>query len=455
MDNLQVIQVPTHQVLGLILGGGKGSRLYPLTKERSKPAVPFAGNYRIIDVAISNCINSGINRVYVLTQYNSASLNKHIAQTYKFDTFHNGFVDILASEQTGENEGADFSLGTADAVRHVLKHLNAFRDVKYVLVMAGDQLFRMDFRNLVSQHVDTGADITVGVLPVPDDELSRFGIVKMSEGHTITQFIEKPMSKGQVAGWEITGNPGDMDNSGKFKDNDLPGKPDGVDLPEKNYFGSMGMYLFNREIIIQLLRDHPEMMDFGNEVIPDAIHNYRVAGFIHDGYWEDIGTIKSYHQANMELTREDSNFCWYDSRFPFFSRARFLPPSKVMNATILSSILSDGTQIFAASVKNSVIGIRSIIEKGTVIENTVIIGADYYETDLEKEANRKRNIPNVGIGENTVVRNAIVDKNVRIGRNVRILNEGQIQNREGADYTIVDGIVCVHKNGIIPDNAII
>ena len=437
MESKQVIQVPVNQVLGLILGGGRGSRLYPLTMERSKPAVPFAGNYRIIDVSISNCINSGINRVFVLTQYNSASLNRHIAQTYKFDTFHNGFVDILASEQTGEEERADFSQGTADAVRRVLKHLNEYRDAKYVLVMAGDQLFRMNFRELVTQHVDTGADITVGVIPVPDDELFRFGIVQMNEDHAITRFVEKPKSEAQVAGWETA------DTCRK------------TNRPGKRYLGSMGMYLFNRDIIIQILRDHPDMMDFGMEVIPDAIRNCRVAGFLHRDYWEDIGTIRTYHQANMELTRADSTFCWYDSEFPFFSHTRFLPPSKVMNATILSSILSDGTRIYEASIRNSVVGIRSIIEKGTLIESTVIIGADFYESDLEKESNRERNIPNVGIGENTVVKNAIIDKNCRIGRNVRILNEKNIQNGEGDHYSIVDGIVCVHKNGILPDGTVI
>lgn len=437
MDMKQAKQVPVNQVLGLILGGGRGTRLYPLTKERSKPAVPFGGNYRIIDVPISNCINSGINQVFVLTQYNSASLNRHIAKTYKFDTFHNGFVDILAAEQTGEQERADFSQGTADAVRRVLKHLNEYRDAKYVLVMSGDQLYRMDFRDLVAQHLETAADITVGVLPVPSGDISRFGIVQMREDHSITRFVEKPSSREQVAGWEIAGT---------FKMENQAGK---------EYLGSMGMYLFNRDIIIQILRDNPGMMDFGNEVIPDAIRKCRVAGFIHDDYWEDIGTIKSYHQANMELTRADSTFCWYDSEFPFFSHTRFLPPSKVINAMITSSILSDGTQIYDASIRNSVVGIRSIIEKGSVIEDTIILGADFYESDLEMKSNDERNIPNVGIGENSVIRYAIIDKNCRIGKNVRIMNENNIQNKEERDYSIVDGIVCIHKNCTIPDGSVI
>lgn len=437
MDMKQAKQVPVNQVLGLILGGGRGTRLYPLTKERSKPAVPFGGNYRIIDVPISNCINSGINQVFVLTQYNSASLNRHIAQTYKFDTFHNGFVDILAAEQTGEQERADFSQGTADAVRRVLKHLNEYRDAKYVLVMSGDQLYRMDFRDLVAQHLETAADITVGVLPVSSGDISRFGIVQMREDHSITRFVEKPSSREQVAGWEIAGT---------FKMENQAGK---------EYLGSMGMYLFNRDIIIQILRDNPDMMDFGNEVIPDAIRKCRVAGFIHDDYWEDIGTIKSYHQANMELTRADSTFCWYDSEFPFFSHTRFLPPSKVINAMITSSILSDGTQIYDASIRNSVVGIRSIIEKGSVIEDTIILGADFYESDLEMKSNDERNIPNVGIGENSVIRYAIIDKNCRIGKNVRIVNEKNILNKEERDYSIVDGIVCIHKNCTIPDGSVI
>lgn len=437
MDMKQAKQVPVNQVLGLILGGGRGTRLYPLTMERSKSAVPFGGNYRIIDVTISNCINSGVNRVFVLTQYNSASLIRHITQTYKFDTFHDGFVDTLADEQTGEQERTDFSQGTADAVRRVLKHLDEYRDAKYVLVMSGDQLYRMDFRDLLAQHLETGADITVGVLPVPIDDISRFGIVQMCEDLSITQFVEKPSFMEQVAGWKI---------AGKFKMENQGGK---------EYLGSMGMYLFNKDIIIQILQDNPGMMDFGNEVIPDAIRKYRVAGFIHDDYWEDIGTIKSYHQANMELTRADSTFSWYGSEFPFYSQTRFLPPSKVMNAAITSSILSDGTQINDASIRNSVVGIRSIIKEGSVIEDTILFGADFYESDEEMKSNDERNIPNVGIGENSVIRYAIIDKNCRIGKNVRITNENNIQNKEESDYSIVDGIVCIHKNCTIPDGSVI
>jgi glucose-1-phosphate adenylyltransferase len=430
-----------NEVIGLILGGGKGTRLYPLTKERSKPAVPFGGSYRLIDIPISNCINSGINRVFVMTQFNSTSLNRHITQTYKFDIFHNGFVDILATEQTPDSPTSGFTQGTADAVRRALRHFRGLRDsgdTKYVLLLSGDQLYYMDFRRLLAMHIDAKAQITIGIIPVCEDDISRFGILKIDESCHITNFIEKPQSREQIQDWAV------------------PKRYASICAGGKPFLGSMGIYLFNIETLYDILLTHPEMLDFGKEVIPYSIENkYKVFGFVHTDYWEDIGTIKSFHQANIELTRDGSTFDLFRLSYPFFSRPRFLPPSKIFNSKIDNAIISYGVKVDEASIKNSVIGVRSIIKKGVKIENSVIIGADFYETDQAEITNRQRKIPDIGVGENTIIKNAILDKNCRIGKNVRILNEQNILNREERDYAIVDGVVVIVKNAIIPDNTVI
>ncbi len=340
------------QILGVILGGGKGTRLYPLTKERCKPAVPFAGSYRLIDIPISNCINSGINRVFVMTQFNSTSLNRHIIQTYKFDIFHNGFVDILATEQTYDSPASGFTEGTADAVRRALRHFRSFRDsgdTNYVLILSGDQLYYMDFRQLLYSHVKNNAEITIGVIPVPEEDLSRFGILKINENCLITQFVEKPKSKDEIKGW------------------DIPGKYASLCRDGRGFLGSMGIYLFNIDTLYDILLTHPEMMDFGKEVIPYSIKNrykvynnltdfgkdiipesistMKVHAYIFTGFWEDIGTIKSFHQANIELTKENGAFDLYNLSKPFFSRPRFLPPAKIFNSKIDSSLISNGVTI--------------------------------------------------------------------------------------------------------------
>jgi glucose-1-phosphate adenylyltransferase len=420
-------------VLALILGGGKGTRLYPLTRGRSKPAVPFCGNYRIIDIPISNCINSGLNRVFVLTQYNSASLNRHIIQTYKFDVFHDGFVDILASEQTMEANEGGFSEGTADAVRKSIKHLRDIRDIKHVIVMAGDQLYRMNFRDMTAAHIDSGADVTLGVLPVCEEDLPRFGILNMHEDGRVSGFVEKPKSAEPVRSWT---------HSSELLKHSCRGK---------SYIGSMGIYMFNIDALVEVLMDKKEMLDFGREVIPYCIEKYRVNGFIHDDYWEDIGTIRSYHRANIELAQERPVFNFYEPCYPFFSMPRFLPPSKVVSTRLENVILSDGTILEDCDVKSSVIGIRCVIRKGCTIENSVLIGADFYETDEDRYRNRVLEIPDVGIGRDCVIRNAIVDKNCRIGNGVRIVNERGIKNASTDRYSIVDGIVVVPKNTVIPD----
>jgi glucose-1-phosphate adenylyltransferase len=427
---------PMEQIMGVILGGGKGTRLYPLTKERSKPAVPFAGNYRIVDIPISNCINSGINRVYVMTQYNSASLNKHISEAYKFDIFHKGFVEILASEMT--RDGGGFSQGTADAVRRAFKNLIAYRDIKYLLILSGDQLYRMDFRKLFVEHIETGADITMGVIPIPDEDIPRFGILQMDSDCRITGFFEKPRTLGPIRGWEI---PKEKRHDG---------------CAGKSYLGSMGMYLFNIEVIEKvLLGDYPDMLDFGKEVIPECINNYKTYGFLHSEYWEDIGTISSYLTASLELTKPFSVFNFYEPKFPFFSRPRFLPPVKLINAKTHQTIIGNGAILENCEVSDSVIGMRSIIRKGAVIQKSVIIGADYYETLEEIASLEQKNILPVGIGENTIIKNAIVDKNCRIGKNVKIINEKCIRELETDSYAIVDGIVVINKNSIIPDGTVI
>ncbi|MGC8764429.1 MAG: glucose-1-phosphate adenylyltransferase [Brevinematia bacterium] len=437
---MPLLQRATHVsgrlALSLILGGGKGIRLYPLTKDRSKPAVPFGGNYRLIDIPISNCINSGINRIFVMTQYNSASLNRHITQTYKFDIFHNGFVDILASEQTMDNVQAGFSQGTADAVRRALKHLNPFRDAKnapYILILAGDQLYRMDFRKFLEHHIEHKADISIGIIPVCTEDINRFGILKVNEKCKIIDFIEKPGNVELIKNWKIPDCFKNLKNDKKI------------------YFASMGIYVFNIDVLYDLLLTHPEMLDFGKEIIPYAIKSgYNCYGFIHEGYWEDIGTIKSFHSANIELTKENPEFDLYSLTMPFFSHPRFLPPSRIIKSDIQSCLISDGVFIEEAKLKHSVLGVRSIVKKGVEIENSVIMGADFYDHSDDTSSQ----IP-VGIGENTVIRNAIIDKNCRIGKNVRIVNEAKILNKEETNYSIVDGIVVVTKNSIIPDGTVI
>jgi glucose-1-phosphate adenylyltransferase len=430
-----------NKVLGLILGGGKGTRLYPLTKDRSKPAVPFGGNYRLIDIPISNCINSGINKVFVMTQFNSASLNRHIIQTYKFDIFHNGFVDILATEQTVESAEMGFTQGTADAVRRALKHFNSYKDsksAKYVILLSGDQLYRMDYRQILAVHIEQNADITLGVIPICEEEISRFGVLKMNESGRIVSFIEKPKNPDQVKDW------------------DIPEKYVIEGCEGKTRLGSMGIYVFNIDTLYDVLLTHPEMLDFGKEVIPYSIENkYNVSGFVYDGYWEDIGTIKTFHTANIELTKDKGAFNLYEPTFPFFSRPRFLPPAKVLSSKIESCIISEGVIIEDASVKNSVIGIRSVIKDGAKIENSVIIGADFYEPEEDIKTDKANRVPPIGIGSNTIIRNAIIDKNCRIGKNVRIVNEDKVLNREEKSYAIVDGIVVVTKNSVIPDGTVI
>lgn len=422
-----------NQTIALILGGGMGQRLYPLTRNRSKPAVPFAGNYRIIDIPISNCIHSGINRIFVLTQYNSASLNRHIAQTYKFDIFHNGFVEILAAEETVTNTSQGFLHGTAQAVRDALHHVLNHPHVRYILILAGDQLYQMDFRNLFQEHLHYDADITLGVLPIERKEARRYGVVHLQQDGRILDFIEKP-------------DPGILDDS-------WSAAPSHSSL--SSCYASMNMYLFNKEILLDVLSEHPQMTDFGRELIPHIIHEKQVYGSIHSGYWEDIGTLASFHAANINLTEQQPHFNIYDRHFHFFSHPRFLPPTRIQNSSLDKVIISDGSVISQSSIFSSVIGVRSIIEAGCTIENSVIMGNDYYEPAHLPPEPSLPGLPPLGIGPDCRIKNAIIDKNCRIGRQVSILNEDNKPDGHYPDYSIQGDLIIIPKNTVLPDHTII
>lgn len=416
-------------VVAVILGGGAGSRLYPLTSTRSKPAVPIGGKYRLVDIPISNCINSSINRMFVLTQYNSASLNKHIKNAYQFSNFSSGFVDILAAEQTPDSLG--WFQGTADAVRQSLKHIKN-NDFEYVLILSGDQLYQMDFKEMFENHIAKGADISIATIPVGDREAPEFGILKTNAENHITSFIEKP-AKELLPQWE-------SDTGSEMK------------AMGRNYLASMGIYIFNREFLFnQLLEDKKDATDFGKEIIPDSINKQKVVSFQYDGYWTDIGNIYSFYEANLALTLEVPHFNLFDNNKAIFSRARMLPPMKIGNTQVTSSILAEGSIIDASKIVNSVIGIRIRIGKGTQIINSYVMGSDYYETILEMKVALEKRIPKLGIGENCIIENAIVDKDCRIGNDVSIKGGPHLADVDHALYAVKDGIVVLKKRAIIPD----
>ncbi len=420
-------------VVAVILGGGAGSRLYPLTSTRSKPAVPIAGKYRLVDIPISNCINSNINRMFVLTQYNSASLNKHIKNTYQFSAFSSGFVDILAAEQTPDSLG--WFQGTADAVRQSLKHIGN-NDFDYLLILSGDQLYQMDFGDMLDAHIAKGADISIATIPVAEREASEFGILKANKENYITSFIEKP-AKELLPDW-ISDTGSDMQVLGR------------------KYLASMGIYIFNRKLLFdQLLNDKKDATDFGKEIIPSSIDKYKVLSYQYDGYWTDIGNIYSFYEANLALTMEIPPFNLFDNTKAIFSRARMLPPMKVAGTMIESSILAEGCIIHCSKIANSVIGIRTRIGKETEIENTYIMGSDYYETIPEMAYSIQKGIPKLGIGERCKIKNAIVDKDCRIGNDVSITGGAHLPDSDHALFTVKDGIVVIKKGAILPDGFVI
>jgi glucose-1-phosphate adenylyltransferase len=426
----------TNRVLSVIMGGGAGTRLFPLTKERAKPAVPLAGKYRIVDIPISNCINSDLRRIYLLTQFNSASLHRHITQAYKFDHFTESFVELLAAEQTFSD--TSWYQGTADAVRKNMVHfLN--HDFDYVLVLSGDQLYRMDYTTILAQHIETGADVTLATIPVRRREAEALGIMHMDESMRITRFVEKPKEQAVQDSLII---PREMYPT-------LGIEPTAEDL----LLASMGIYVFNRHVLTTLLDN--SHADFGKHIIPAAIDTHKVFSYVFQGYWEDIGTIRAFFEASLELTAELPRFNFFDMASPIFSRPRFLPGSKINGAQIDHAIISDGCIITHATIHQSIIGIRSTIAPGSHLFRTIVMGSDDYESGESIAENAEQGRPPLGIGSGTRIENAIIDKNARIGSNVVITPAGKPDNLDHPMYFIRDGIVIIPKNGVVPDGTVI
>ncbi len=424
------------RVLSVILGGGKGSRLYPLTGMRAKPAVPIAGKYRLIDIPISNSINSGIEKIYVLTQFNSASLNRHVSLTYQFGPFSGGFVEVLAAQQTQDSEA--WFQGTADAVRRVLSYVQSYNVSEY-LVLSGDHLYRMDYRKFIEHHRSTGADVTIPVVAVEEDRASSFGLMKTDGTDNVVEFREKP--KGD-----------------SLKEMAVDTQQLGLDAAEakrRPYIASMGIYAFNRDVMHELLGRDSKQSDFGKEIIPIAINDYKVKTYLFNDYWEDIGTIDAFFEANMGLVKYPKPaFSFFDRSAPIYTRQRFLPPCKFVNSDIVESMISEGSIINKAKISKSVMGIRSFVDEGAEISESLIMGRDYYQTFDERQEDLEAGIVPTGIGKGAIIRKAIIDKNARIGRNVKILNkESTIDDdtHEKDGWYIRDGIVIVLKNATIPD----
>ncbi len=410
-------------VLGLVMGGGRGSRLWPLTKLRAKPAVPIGGKYRLIDIPVSNCLNSDIHQIAILTQFNSVSLHRHISQTYHFDFFHPGWVQILAAEQTMDS--ADWYQGTADAVRKQLFEIQV-TGASEVLVLAGDHLYRMDYTEMIQRHRELGADVTVGVLPVSREDASRFGILKQDRKGRITAFVEKPQTSEELEGFALEAE------------------------GDERYPGSMGIYLFRTQVLIELLASAHD--DFGGDVIPAAIRSHKVYACSFDGYWEDIGTMRAFYEANLLLTLPDAPFRFHDPDRPIYTHPRFLPGSRIYDVRLDRVLLADGCIVEGADLSHSVIGIRSVIGEDVVVQDTVVMGADYYEQEARNRGNRA--VP-MGIGRGSRIAGAIIDKNARIGEGVRIEPFPRGTEIDKQDWSVRDGIVVVPKSATIPSGTVI
>lgn len=420
----------------IILAGGAGKRLFPLTMDRSKPAVPLGGKYRLIDIPISNSIHSGLRKISVLTQFNSVSLNTHIVTSFNFDPFGDSFVEVLAAEQTMTN--LNWFQGTADAVRQHLSRLTD-RDTDYHLILSGDQLYRMDYQALLNDHWASGADATVCGIPCPEPVASSFGLMKLDDRGGVTKFREKP------TGPALREMRVDMTARGISAERNA----------ERPYLASMGIYVFNSDVLIEVLAD-PRTIDFGSQVLPRLVRKYQVHSYVFDGYWEDLGTIRAYYQAHIDLTRSTKQFDFHASGWPIFTHARFLPPSKIdQECTLSQSLVAEGAVLGSLSAVNAVIGIRSIIRDGVRMKETLMMGADYYEEPDDLAYNAEAGIPDIGIGTGAVIERAIIDKNARIGANARILNESGQTKVDGDGYYIRDGIVIVPKNGIIRPGTVI
>jgi len=422
-------------VISVVLGGGRGTRLYPLTKERSKPAVPLAGKYRLIDIPISNSLNSGINKIYVLTQFNSASLHRHITRTYKFDNFSKGFIEILAANQTLGS--LDWYQGTADAVRQNLRFFDQ-PNIDFILILSGDQLYRMKYQHAIREHIRKGAEVTVSAIPAERKHAQSLGLLKIDEQGRIIDF-EKPKDEKIIDSLSV--------DATLFERN-------GVDAKGRSLLASMGIYIFNVNVLKEVLQmtDNP---DFGKEIIPEIIKKKLVFAHFFDGYWEDIGTIKSFYEANLELASPNPRFSLFDEKAPIYTNPLFLPGTPINSGKITHSIIADGCIIDDAEIQNSVVGFRSILGKNTVIQDSILMGADYYETRENKRTNRINRIPNIGIGDNSKIKGAIRDKNVHIGENVHIENAKDIKQLDAENYLIRDGIIIVTKGSVIPSNTTI
>ena len=420
-------KISTENTLAIIMGGGAGTRLFPLTKERAKPAVPVAGKYRLVDIPISNCLNAGFRQVYVLTQFNSESLHRHIATTYKFDNFTKSFVEILAAQQTPED--SRWYQGTADAVRQNLRYLLE-RPYEHYLILSGDQLYRMDYSHLLQAHLQSGADITLGTTPVDRQAASGFGIMQSDAKRRIFRFEEKPKDSKLLDELRI---PPDLLNE--------LGHPVDTDL----YQGSMGIYVFNRQVLIDVLGNNHD--DFGKHIIPASLQEYKVFAYIFQGYWEDIGTVRAFYEANLALTDTVPNYNFFDHLNPIYTYPRFLPASKINGAQVRSAIIADGCIITDANIERAIIGIRSVIESGSSIRNSVLMGADFYQGEHPQSM---FDAPPLGIGRHCVIEGAIIDKNARIGDGVVIRAEGKPANVDGANYYIRDGVVVIPKGAVIP-----
>jgi glucose-1-phosphate adenylyltransferase len=427
------------RVLGIILGGGAGTRLYPLTKLRAKPAVPLAGKYRLIDIPVSNCINSEIFKIYVLTQFNSASLNRHLSRAYNFSGFSDGFVEVLAAQQT--KDSPDWFQGTADAVRQYIQVVQEW-DVDEVVILSGDHLYRMDYREFVQRHRDTNADITLSVIPMSEKNASEFGLMKIDDNGRVVNFCEKP------TGQALLDMRVDTTKLGLNAEQ----------ATEKPYIASMGIYVFKKQVLIDLLNKSLEQTDFGKEIIPGASATHNIQAFLFNGYWEDIGTIEAFYEANLALTQQPSPpFSFYDDKAPIYTRSRYLPPTKLLDAKITESMIGEGCILKQCSIHHSVLGVRSRVMNGCRIDDSLIMGSDFYEPFAEREAISERGGIPIGIGSDSTIRRAIIDKNARIGSNVQIINKDNVQEaqQEERGFYIRSGIVVVLKNATIADGTII
>ena len=425
-------------VIAVILGGGRGTRLFPLTRDRAKPSVPIAGKFRLVDIPISNCLHSGLEKIYVLTQFNSVSLNRHIAQAYRFDTYRRGFVQILAAQQT--LMGEEWYQGTADAIKHNEPYIlnPRFKD-DYVLILAGDHLYRMDYQKMLAVHTESNADITVSVIPVEKEVTSGLGILQADANGRIVDFVEKPQTEEELQRLRV--EPEVFSSRG-------------IEPHGREYIASMGIYIFNREVLQEVLQDESNV-DFGKDIIPKSIQTRPISAYFFDGYWEDIGTIRSFYSANIALTDTAPAFNFYDEQAPIYTNRRHLPSTKVNSSSVRSSILAEGSIIDDSELDRTIVGIRSIISGGSRVYQSVLMGADYYESDASRAESEQSGIPKVGIGRNCLIQNAIIDKNARIGDNSVLVNRDGIDNYDGEDYYIRDGIVIVPKDATIPPETVV